>query len=409
MSATNLDFVQLGSTLGDVAPPVGVVHLDAFDRNLARIDTLVSQSSTPNMKWRLATKSVRCRALLDRVKLRSTHMQGLMTYSAHETLWLAHQGWTDFLLGYPCFHPSEIAALAAARGLGAEVALVCDSLEGIELLERHYPRTAPSLGIILELDVAYRPLGLSGIHLGVRRSPLRVLDDLLPLIERLQKSPRLKWKGLMAYEAQVAGLADRNPFKRALWPALSMVRRRSVATVAQSRAQIVDGLTSRGLKPEIVNGGGTGSLSYALHESCLTELTAGSGLLCSHLFSGYSNLSFEPALYFGCEVVRKPSMQHVTALGGGIVASGEPGWDKVPVPVWPIGAELLQSEACGEVQTPLQVLDSQDVSLGSLAWFRPAKAGEPAERFSHYQLVQLDSVVSATSAPTYRGEGQCFL
>jgi hypothetical protein len=37
---------------------------------------------------------------------------------------------------------------------------------------------------------------------------------------------------------------------------------------------------------------------------------------------------------------------------------------------------------------------------------RHAKAGELAERFTHYQLLDHDDSLQAV--PTYRGEGQCF-
>jgi D-serine deaminase-like pyridoxal phosphate-dependent protein len=41
---------------------------------------------------------------------------------------------------------------------------------------------------------------------------------------------------------------------------------------------------------------------------------------------------------------------------------------------------------------------------GDRVWMRHAKAGELAERFTHYYL--LDD--NLTQVPTYRGEGQCF-
>jgi D-serine deaminase-like pyridoxal phosphate-dependent protein len=39
-------------------------------------------------------------------------------------------------------------------------------------------------------------------------------------------------------------------------------------------------------------------------------------------------------------------------------------------------------------------------------WFRPAKAGEPLERFDTLHVVAGGEVVA--SVPTYRGEGQTF-
>ena len=45
--------------------------------------------------------------------------------------------------------------------------------------------------------------------------------------------------------------------------------------------------------------------------------------------------------------------------------------------------------------------------MGDTVWLRHAKAGEPAEHFASYLLVQGDRIVG--THPTYRGEGAVFL
>jgi D-serine deaminase-like pyridoxal phosphate-dependent protein len=68
--------------------------------------------------------------------------------------------------------------------------------------------------------------------------------------------------------------------------------------------------------------------------------------------------------------------------------------------------KLLNQEGAGEVQTPVQLPAGQNVSIGDPLFFRHAKAGELAERFTHFLLMR-NGVIEG-SAPTYRGEGQCF-
>ena len=154
----------------------------------------------------------------------------------------------------------------------------------------------------------------------------------------------------------------------------------------------------------MVNGGGTGSVSTTTSEAVVTEVAAGSGFLCSHLFSYFSGLELEPALFFALEACRRSDAGMVTCHGGGLVASGEPGWDRLPVPWLPRGLAYVSLEGAGEVQTPLT--GAADVAVGDPVIFRPAKAGEPAERFSVYLLVSGNTVARE---PTYRGMGQCFL
>ena len=157
-----------------------------------------------------------------------------------------------------------------------------------------------------------------------------------------------------------------------------------------------------------MNGGGTGSLDTTTRATGVTESTAGSAFLKPHLFDYYSNAhvrALEPAAFFALEVTRRPAPDIVTCLGGGYVASGPPGIDKVPRPWLPRGLELLGAEMCGEVQTPLS--GGASLALGDPVIFRHAKAGELAERFDRYLLVQDGRV--AREVATYRGEGRCFL
>ena len=97
----------------------------------------------------------------------------------------------------------------------------------------------------------------------------------------------------------------------------------------------------------------------------------------------------------------------ITCAGGGYVAAGEPGWDRLPVPWWPRGLKLLKMEGAGEVQSPLMDESGLELAVGDPVFFRHAKAGELAERFDRYTLFRDGKIV--TTEPTYRGQGRCFL
>ena len=94
-------------------------------------------------------------------------------------------------------------------------------------------------------------------------------------------------------------------------------------------------------------------------------------------------------------------------LGGGYVASGAPGRDRLPRPVHPPGLRLDRAEGAGEVQTPLLGPGAAGLAVGDRVWFRHAKAGELCERFDTLALVAGGRVVDVV--PTYRGEGRAFL
>jgi D-serine deaminase-like pyridoxal phosphate-dependent protein len=97
----------------------------------------------------------------------------------------------------------------------------------------------------------------------------------------------------------------------------------------------------------------------------------------------------------------------VTVLGGGYIASGAAGADRVPRPALPPGLRLTGQEGAGEVQTPVRGSAADALAIGGRVYFRHAKAGELCERFATLLLVEGDRVVG--EVPTYRGEGRTFL
>jgi D-serine deaminase-like pyridoxal phosphate-dependent protein len=204
----------------------------------------------------------------------------------------------------------------------------------------------------------------------------------------------------MAYEAQLAGVPDRDAATR-------LFKRVAHPPVVEGRRELVRRLRERGLEPAIVNGGGTGNVRQAAAEGALDEVTVGSGFLAGHLFDGYDGLALRPALAFALQVVRRPAPGIVTCHGGGFVASGAAGEDRLPRPVWPEGCRLLGREGAGEVQTPILLPSGAEVALGGLILFRHAKSGELAEHFNDYLLVSGGKIEGRTK--TYRGLGQVFL
>lgn len=389
--------------LQDERLPAVVVDLDAFDRNVAQAARIV-RGGGGGHALRMATKSVRVPALIRRVLDHGAPYRGLMCFSAEEIRFLAGQGFDDLLLAYPTVQPSDLAALRQVHEGGTRVVAMVDAEAHLEALSRAMNGAGAPLPIAVDVDMSLRIAGAA--HLGVRRSPVRTPAQVVELLQRAEALPGVRPVGVMGYDAQVAGLGDRNPFKRAMNPLFGLVRRRSIASIRARREAIAGAVHAAGFELELFNGGGTGSLDLVVREPWLTEVTAGSGFLCSHLFDYYSNIRFEPAFFFALQVVRSSDPGFVTCQGGGYVASGEPGWDKVPVPHAPPGLTLVGTEGCGEVQTPLQLPRGTTLQPGDPVLFRHAKGGELAERFDHYLLVSEGAIVERAS--TYRGHGACF-
>lgn len=389
----------------DLDPPVAVVDLDAFDRNAA--DLVRRAAGRP---IRVASKSVRCRRLVERV-LRRDGFEGVMSYALPEALWLTRT-WagtdladTDILVAYPTADHSALRALAADDNARRLVSLVVDSVEHLDLVDAALGADHPEIRVCLELDVSWRPvLGNSRVHIGARRSPVFTARQASRLAEVIAARPGFRLVGLMGYEGQIAGMGD-NPANPVLGAVLRWVQRGSARELVRRRAAAVRAVSTRA-PLEFVNGGGTGSIEVTGADPSVTEIAAGSGLIGPALFDRYTRFHPEPAVLFAVPVVRKPARGVATLFGGGYIASGPAGRDRLPQPHLPEGLALLGMEGAGEVQTPVTGPAAAELRVGDRVWFRHAKAGEPAERFTEYHLVEGDRVVDV--APTYRGEGHTF-
>ncbi|SEP53856.1 D-serine deaminase, pyridoxal phosphate-dependent [Amycolatopsis saalfeldensis] len=381
----------------DLDPPFAIVDLDAFDANA---DDLLRRAAGKPI--RVVSKSVRCRALLDRVLARDG-FEGLMCYSLAEAVWHVEQGTTDdIVVAYPTADHGALRRLAANDAARAAITIMVDSAAHLDLVDAALGHGHPDIRVCLELDASWRPL--PGVHVGTRRSPLFTVKQAVAFAREVVKRPGFVLAGLMAYEGQIAGLGD-NAGSSLNNAVIAWMHRRSAAELARRRGAVVRAVREVA-DLEFVNGGGTGSIETTGAEDVVTEIAAGSGLVAPTLFDGYSGFHPRPAALFALPVVRRPARDVATLFSGGYIASGPTGPSRVPSPYLPAGLKLLGFEGAGEVQTPVSGAAARTLRLGDRVWLRHAKAGELAERFTDYHLVRGNQVDQ--TVPTYRGERQNF-
>lgn len=380
--------------------PCAILDRDLLDENIAAI----ARRATHGKTIRVASKSVRSIWVLRRILECDPTYQGIMAFHPREAAFLAREGFDNILLGYPVWRARDIAEVCECTREGATIVFMVDSPGHVEQIGAVAGDVGVVARVCIDVDMS---TSFPGLHFGVRRSPLRDAQDVVPLLEAIERTEPVTLHGVMGYEAQIAGLPDRAPGHRLLNRIIPYLKKRSIRDFRARRQAVVEAIRARGHDVPLVNGGGTGSIESTCEEEAVTEVTVGSGFYSPTQFDYYAGFRHQPALGFAIEIVRRPAPGMVTCAGGGYIASGPAGPDKLPKPYLPAGARLVGQEGAGEVQTPIVYDGPERLELGDPVFLRHTKAGELCERFNTLLVVSEGAVVD--EVPTYRGQGQCFL
>src|SRR5271165_56132 len=139
-SASKLDYSYYRSAFAGRMMPFAYLDLDLLEQNIRQV-----VSKARGKRVRLASKSIRSVAVLRRILASDPSFQGCMCFTAREAVYLAEEGFTDLLIGYPAWNQDEIAAVARAVAGGAQITLMVDSVAHL----RHIEEIAAHHGTIL--------------------------------------------------------------------------------------------------------------------------------------------------------------------------------------------------------------------------------------------------------------------
>ncbi len=393
--ARRLDAAVAG--VDDLPTPAMVVDLEAFDANAN--DLARRAAGTP---LRLASKSVRVPALIERA-LRHPGFRGVLAFTLREALWLHEHGISDDLVvAYPTVDRAALTQLVESPAAAAAITLMVDDLAHLDVVDSVRRSLAVPVRVAIDVDAGLR---IGGQHVGPKRSPLYDPADVRDLARRIVDRRGFRLVGVMTYEGQVAGLPDMVPTQRAKSLVVRGLKQASQSQLEARRQQVAGALRDV-VELEFWNAGGSGSVETTAADPVVTEVAAGSGLLVPTLFDHYRSFEPNPAAFFALPVVRRPGPGIATVHGGGLVASGPAGRDRLPSPWLPEGMHLTTLEGAGEVQTPLTGPGAARLAIGDLVWFRHAKSGELFEHTNDVHLLEGDAFVDRV--PTYRGHGLAF-
>ncbi len=392
------DYNYYRNVFKGISMPFAFVDMDMFTKNT---EDIIKRSG--NKKIRIASKSIRCVDLIKKILSSDPIFQGIMCFHPLEAIHLSEQGFDDLLIAYPVYANQQISAICKEIKKNKTIILMADLPDHVQQLNRIAEQENCIIPVCMDIDMSSN---FGSLHFGVRRSSITTVEQAEILGEQIKNLKNIRFEGIMGYEAQIAGVGDiTDSVARNL--VIPVLKKRSIKELAQRRAAIVNKIQAQGHQLKFVNGGGTGSAETTITESCITELTVGSGFYSPGLFDHYKQFRHLPAAAYAIEITRNPYPNIYTCYGGGYTASGSIERNKLPIPYLPVGAKLIDTEGAGEVQTPIVYKGTEKLKLGDPIFMRHAKAGELCERFNSLLLVKDGKIIDEVK--TYRGEGKCFL
>ena len=211
--------------------PFAFVDLDRFDRNIQ--DILERADGKPLC---VASKSVRCIALLKRIQAASPRFHAIMAYSAREAVFLSRNGFDNILVAYPVCSEAAASGVCDALKEKKTIALMVDCEEHVRRLDALGAAAGVTIPCCMDIDMSGR---YPGLYFGVRRSDITTPAQALALWNVIRECRHVSLDGVMGYEAQIAGLQDRPPghfFKNQL---VRFLKARSINEVVRRRAAVV--------------------------------------------------------------------------------------------------------------------------------------------------------------------------
>ncbi len=182
MTARAADRARYDRATAHLDAPVAIVDLEAFDANA---DDLLRRAGGKPI--RVASKSVRCRALLERALARDG-FAGVMSFTLAESLWLARSGFEDVLLAYPSADRARYAELTADPKLASAVTVMIDDVAQLDLVDAARDGGREVVRVCLELDTSLKLFG-GRLRVGARRSPLHSPAEVADLARAVAAGP----------------------------------------------------------------------------------------------------------------------------------------------------------------------------------------------------------------------------
>ena len=279
-------------SLDPIATPALVILGDALERNLLAMQ---SRCDAAGVKLRAHGKMHKCSTLARRqVEVGAV---GVCAQTIGEAEVFAAAGVPDILITAPvALNAAPRVAALAETGPGTRIGASADSALLIEAIGAAARAAETVVDLVVDID------------LGQHRSGC-LPADVLALAKLAASREGLRYRGVQAYLGHIQHITD-----------VEARRAANAAATARLKA-LIEALTTAGLAPAVVTGGGTGTHSLDLAGGVFTELQAGSYALMDVEYDDCgapdgAAWPFETAMLIAARVVSTVHKSHVVVDAG---------------------------------------------------------------------------------------------
>jgi len=292
---------QPGTALADVDTPSLLLDLDAFERNL---DRMQARANRAGVRLRPHAKAHKCPDIA-RAQVKRGAV-GICCQKASEALPFVRAGIQDIHISNELAGPAK-ARLLATIARHARVSVCVDDARQVPVLADAARQADTCMTVFVEIDVGQGRCGVSDAEAALR------------LVEQIARHSGLRFGGLQAYHGGAQHRRARSE------------RRDESARAAERTGAVITRLRADGVHCDVVTGGGTGSVEFDLESGVYTEIQPGSYVFMDGDYGRNEwddNANFEQSLFIATRVMSVAARTRVVVDAGlksMAVDSGLPG------------------------------------------------------------------------------------
>lgn len=278
-----------GQAMNEIDTPALLLDLDAFERNLDRMQASVAATG---LKLRPHAKAHKCPQIALRQIARGA--AGICCQKVSEAIPFVEAGIADIHISNELGSPQK-ARLLAQLARHARMSVCVDDPLQLQWLQQALVQADARMQLLVEVDIGQGRCGVADD------------DACRRLVDAIAACDRFEFAGLQAYHGAVQHVRAHGK------------RRDTALRAAERAARFVRALERAGIACAVVTGGGTGSVEFDLESGVYTEVQPGSYVFMDGDYGRndwQGALRFEQSLFLASAVMSRTQAGRVVLDAG---------------------------------------------------------------------------------------------